>query len=65
MNVHYDSTGRPIRVGDRVRWRGREYTIKAFLDTKAMNGVHHVEFNEPRHLDEQPDEFSIDLAGST
>ncbi len=56
-----DSRNNPVRVGDRVRWRGETYTIAGFVPGAGIHGTHAVEFVEPRHLDEVPDEVSIDL----
>jgi hypothetical protein len=57
-----DSTGAPIKVGDRVRWRGQQYTIKSFGPRTGRLGTHEIEFNEPRHIpDEVPDEIAVDL----
>ena len=58
MPLHQDSTGRPIEVGSRVRFRGQEYTIKAFP------GDHwplRLEFEEELHTPEVPTEESVDL----
>lgn len=57
-----DSTGRPIQEGDRVRFRGKEYTIKAFLNLGAGRcGTYQIEFVEPVHTDEIPDEIGVDI----
>ncbi len=56
-----DSAGREIRVGDRVRWRGQLYTIKAFGGPVGRHGTHAIEFEEPLHRQELPDEFAVDL----
>lgn len=59
--MHQDSTGRPIRKGDRVRFRGEEYTIKAFGDAYGPLGVPTIEFEETEvHTTEVPDEMSVD-----
>lgn len=59
--MRYDSTGKPVRPGDRVRWRGQEYTIKRFLCNSAgALGTTQIEFEEERHSSEIPDEISID-----
>ena len=56
-----DSTGRPIAVGDRVRWRGQLYTIKAF-EAGGRFGMHTIAFEEPLHIEgEIPDEIGVDL----
>lgn len=56
-----DSSGSPVRIGDRVRWRGEVYTITAFGDRTGRFGTHTIEFDRPPHLDQTPDELSIDL----
>jgi hypothetical protein len=56
-----DSTGKEIAVGDKVRWRGEFYTIKAFGPATGQLGTCTIEFNEPVHItDETPDEISVD-----
>ena len=59
--MYYDSTGKPVKEGDRVRCRGREYTIKAFRPGEGRNGVAAIDFTSPFHTAEVPDEISIDL----
>jgi len=59
--MYYDSTGKPVSVGDQVLWRGKEYTIKSFLNNGAGTlGTSQIEFEEEKHLSEIPDEISID-----
>jgi len=55
---HMDSTGRPIAPGDKVRFRGKIYTIKCF-----HYGEHcaRIEFEEEQHTPEPASEFSVDL----
>lgn len=56
-----DSAGRPIAVGDRVRWRGEIYTIKAFGDPTGRYGTRTISFEESLHItDEVPDEIGVD-----
>ncbi len=62
MNVR-DSRGTPVRVGDVVRFRGKEYTIAAFGPKEGRFGTHLIEFTEEPHTTEKPDEISIDLVG--
>ena len=57
---HYDSTGRPIRVGNKVKFRGEHYTIKSFLENEAARATQ-IEFEEPQHTKEVADEWSVDL----
>jgi hypothetical protein len=62
VNLPTDSAGRPIRIGNRVRWRGQIYTIKAFSADVGRCGTRIIEFEEPLHVDgEVPDELSVDL----
>lgn len=62
MKDPQDSTGKPIAIGDRVSWRGQIYTIKAFGDAVGRFGTCTIEFEEPRHVDDEiPDEISVDL----
>ena len=56
-----DSTGTFIQEGDRVRFRGEEYTIKAFRYGQGRYGTAAIEFERAAHTDEVPDEFSVDL----
>ena len=57
-----DSTGRPIRVGDRVSWRGQLYTIKTFGEPVGRYGTCAIVFEETAHIsDEIPDEIGVDL----
>lgn len=55
-----DSTGKGIVVGDRVKFRGEEYTIKEFLLGKGSGGTSQIEFEEPQHIQEIADEASVD-----
>jgi hypothetical protein len=60
----YDSTGKQVRVGSRVRFRGRVYTIKAFgpPNSSSRGECRTIEFEEsPVHVDDVPDEWAIDL----
>ena len=62
MRAPQDSAGRPITIGDRVRWRGQLYTIKAFGEAVGRYGTRVIAFEEPLHLqDEAPDEIGVDL----
>lgn len=62
MKDPQDSTGRMIRVGDRVSWRGQLYTIKAFGDPTGRCDTRTITFKEPLHVhDEVPDEIGVDL----
>jgi hypothetical protein len=63
VHTPQDSTGREIAVGDRVNWRGQIYTIKAFGGPVGRFGTRTIEFEEPLHRDEVPDEIAVDLEG--
>jgi hypothetical protein len=56
-----DSTGKPIKVGDHVMWRGQRYTIKAFGERVGRFDTYCIEFEEPLHCQEVPDEVAVDL----
>ena len=56
-----DSTGKPVSIGDRVRFRGKEYTIKDFTSYGGRHGTATIEFVEEQHTEETADEISIDL----
>ena len=56
----YDSTGKPIYIGDKVRFRGQNYIIKKFLPNKGRYGTAQIEFEEPQHTPEVADEISVD-----
>ena len=58
--MHYDSTGKVVNEGDKVRFRGEEYTIKCFLESTGACGTSQIEFNEEQHVAEVADEISID-----
>ena len=59
--MHWDSKGNSIKVGDKVMFRGKVYTIKRFLPTKGAGGSSQIEFEEKQHTPEIADEISIDL----
>ena len=65
-HVPQDSTGKRIMVGDRVRFRGKEYTIKNFIAAGAgPRSPYQIEFVEDEvHTDETPTEFSVDLVAN-
>ena len=58
--THYDSTGNIIQVNDRVRYRGEDYTIDTFLETKGALGTSQIKFKETQHIPEIADEISVD-----
>ena len=61
MKQPYDSTGQRIKIGDRVRFRGKDYTIESFSESKLASRIQAIQMTEPVHTDEQPTEFSVDL----
>ena len=65
MDTHYDSAGMMIIVGNRVRFRGQEYIIKAFGPVEDHYGVATIEFEEKCHTTETPHECNIDLVSES
>jgi hypothetical protein len=60
-----DSTGKFLRIGDRVCFRGEIYTIKAFhFGEFGEGGIARIEFEEPQHTSELADEVNVDLVRS-
>ena len=55
-----DSTGKPLREGSLVRFRGKEYTIRdwTLFDNATLASI---TFNEPQHIREVANEMSVDL----
>ena len=58
--VHADSTGKQIFVGDRIRFRGQEYTLKGFGPRDVEYDVSTLIFDEPLHTEEVPHECNVD-----
>lgn len=56
-----DSTGKLIKVGDRVRFRGQLYSIRAFSEVEEGMDIRTIFFNEEQHTPEAATEFSVDL----
>ncbi len=56
-----DSTGKLLRVGDRVRFRGKVYQIAGFRPGEGVAGTCAITFREPQHTTEVADEISVDL----
>ena len=58
-----DSTGKPVKVGDRVRFRGQEYTVKGFNVSPHIHNpaMHDFYFEEKQHTTEVATSLSIDL----
>lgn len=59
--IGQDSTGKILCVGDTVRFRGQLYTLKEFGSETGAAGTPTLFFEEPLHVDEIPDEISVDL----
>ena len=58
--MYMDSTGKPINVGECVRFRGQLYIIKSFHPGEGRNGMARIEFEEEQHIPEAADEWSVD-----
>jgi hypothetical protein len=58
--VHADSTGKQIVVGDRIRFRGSEYTLKGFGPNDEHYDVATLIFEEEVHTTEVPHECNVD-----
>lgn len=58
--VHADSTGKQIKVGDRIRFRGQEYTLKGFGPFENVYDVATLIFEEELHTTEIPNECTVD-----
>ncbi len=56
-----DSTNKEVEIGDKVRFRGETYTIKKFNPGMGLYGTSSIEFEEPIHTTEIPDEITIDF----
>lgn len=59
--VYADSTGRPISIGDKLKFRGKEFTLKGFGPNDEHYDVATLIFEEPiDHTDEVPNEITVD-----
>ena len=58
--MRQDSTGNPIYVGDKVRFRGRVYTILGFGTFDKSVDVYPIYFKENQHTPEVANETSVD-----
>lgn len=58
--VHADSTGRQITIGDKIKFRGTEYTLKDFGPNEEHYGVATLIFEEEVHTTEVPHECNVD-----
>lgn len=56
-----DSSNKPIKVGDTVAFREKEYTIKEFKPGEGRYGSSAIVFEEEQHIDEVADEMSVDF----
>ena len=61
--AHADSTGKQIAIGDRIRFRGQEYTLKDFGPNASDIDVATLIFKEELHTDEVPHECNVDKIG--
>ena len=56
-----DSAGRVIEPGDRIRFRGQEFTLKGFGPIEDFYGVATLVFEEEvTHTSEVPHECNVD-----
>jgi hypothetical protein len=60
MSLFEDSTGKPIKIGDRVKFRTEFYTINEFIPGIGRFGSAVILFGEKCHTSEMPDELSVD-----
>jgi len=58
--TYADSTGKPIEIGDKIKFRGQEYTLKDFGPIEKQYGVATLVFEEPVHTPEVPHECNVD-----
>lgn len=58
--AYADSTGRQISIGDKIRFRGTNYTLKDFGPNEEHYGVATLIFEEEVHTDEVPHECNVD-----
>lgn len=58
--AYADSTGRQIAIGDKIRFRGSEYTLKDFGPIEDHYGVATLIFEEEVHTTEVPHECNVD-----
>lgn len=59
--AYADSTGKQIKPGDRIRFRGEEFTLKAFGPNEEHYGVATLIFEEEvTHTPEVPHECNVD-----
>ena len=57
-----DSTGKPIHVGDKVRFRGEFYIIETIEENgKGVCGTAQIFFTQEQHIPEIASEVSVDL----
>lgn len=58
--VHADSTGKQIEIGDKIKFRSHEYTLKGFGPNEEHYGVATLIFEEEVHTTEVPHECNVD-----
>lgn len=57
-----DSLGRPIKIGDRVRFETKYYTIKSFIPGGGLLSSDAIEFVQKcDYVLNPPDELNVDL----
>ena len=61
--VHADSTGKQISIGDKIKFRGKEYTLKGFGPMESHYNVATLLFEEELHTPEVPHECNVDKVG--
>ena len=60
--IPMDSTGQPIAVGDKLRFRGKLFTLQGFGPREDVYNVRTLIFEEPiEHTREVPHECNVDL----
>ena len=58
--AYADSGGRQISIGDKIRFRGKNYTLKDFGPNEEHYGVATLIFEEEVHTTEVPHECNVD-----
>lgn len=58
--VHADSTGKQIAVGDKIKFRSQIYTLKGFGPKEDHYNVSTLLFEEELHTPEVPHECNVD-----
>ncbi len=64
MTQHYDSAGRAIYIGNKIKFRGEIFTLADFGPNEDHYNVATLIFEEPiEHTPEVPHESNVDLVG--